>query len=130
MLKEWTRSIKTRPEHPFILLTGARVSSSAVAAFIPTRNFPVGAILPLMGDWANNDSGIAVAVKKITNNKTFAQSCLVMLPQAQAVAKPRERFEPQASAGQLQENIVSNELKEAINAVAPLNLEQNRNIFL
>ena len=41
-----------------------------------------------------------------------------------------ERFEAQASEARVKEQVVSDELKQAINTVLPLNLEQNRNIFL
>ncbi len=49
------------------------------------------------------------------------------------MAKLTERFEAQALAAQAKASIVSDELKQAINetlAVLPLDLAQNRNVFL
>ena len=50
-----------------------------------------------------------------------------------AAAQLTERFAAQALAAQALESIVSDELKQAINAqlvVLPLDLAQNRNVFL
>jgi len=75
-----------------------------------------------------------VTVKELlghrTINMTNRYTHLAQEHKALAVAKLSERFETQASEARAKESLVSDELKEAINAVSPLNLEQNRNIFL
>ena len=73
-----------------------------------------------------------------TNNMTNRYAHLAQEHKAQAVAKLTERFEPQPGEAQAHPVTVSEESKQAlrvasgqaINAVSPLNLEQNRNIFL
>ena len=83
-----------------------------------------------------------VTVKELlghkTNNMTNRYAHLAQEHKAQAVAKLTERFEPQPGEAQAHPVTVSEESKQAlrvasgqaINAVSPLNLEQNRNIFL
>jgi len=75
-----------------------------------------------------------VTVKDLLGHKTLAMTNrythLAQEHKAQAVAKLTERFEAQAVEAEAKAGVVSDELKEAINAVSPLNLEQNRNIFL
>jgi hypothetical protein len=63
-------------------------------------------------------------------NMTVRYSHLVPEHKAQAVAKLEERFKGSVEQTQAQSAVVSPELKEAINAVLPPKLEQNRNIFL
>ena len=75
-----------------------------------------------------------VTVKELLGHKginmTLRYSHLVPEHKAQAVAKLEERFKAKVVEPQSQTQGVSPELKEAIGAVSPLNLEQNRNIFL
>ena len=61
---------------------------------------------------------------------TVRYSHLVPEHKAQAVTKLSERFDGFKTESANQSAIVSPELKEAINAVLPLNLEQDRNVFL
>jgi integrase len=63
-------------------------------------------------------------------NMTLRYSHLVPEHKAQAVAKLGERFAGIKTESATEQATVSPELKEAINAVSPLNLEQNRNVFL
>jgi hypothetical protein len=63
-------------------------------------------------------------------NMTVRYSHLVPEHKAQAVAKLEERFKAPVEQTQAQSAVVSPELKEAINAVLPPKLEENRNIFL
>ena len=73
-----------------------------------------------------------VTVKELLGHKTIAMtvrySHLVQEHKAQALAKLSERI--QAERNDSESQVVSDELKQAINALLPLNLEQNRNIFL
>ena len=75
-----------------------------------------------------------VTVKELLGHKTINMTNrythLAQEHKAQAVAKLSERFKLKRAKREAKEGIVSDELKEAINAVLPLNLEQNRNIFL
>jgi len=75
-----------------------------------------------------------VTVKELLGHKTInitnRYTHLAQEHKAQAVAKLTERFESPANSAPVQEAFVADELKEAINAVSTLNLEQNRNIFL
>ena len=75
-----------------------------------------------------------VTVKELLGHKTINMTNrythLAQDHKAQAVAKLSERMQAEKTATDAQGEIVSPELKEAINAVSPLNLEQNRNIFL
>jgi hypothetical protein len=75
-----------------------------------------------------------VTVKELLGHKTINMTNrythLAQEHKALAVAKLTERFEPKASEEHAQEAVVSDELKQAINDVSPLNLEQNRNVFL
>jgi hypothetical protein len=74
-----------------------------------------------------------VTVKELLGRKTIAMTnCYTHLAQehkAQALAKLSGRFEARSSEAKPETGVVSEELKDAINAVSPLNLEQNRNIF-
>ena len=65
-----------------------------------------------------------------TINMTNRYTHLAQEHKAQAVAKSSERMSAEKPAADAQPEIVSAELKEASNAVLPLKLEQNRNIFL
>ena len=60
---------------------------------------------------------------------TVRYSHLVPEHKAQAVTKLSERFDGFKSESAQKGEIVSPELKEAINAVSPLNLARNRNVF-
>jgi integrase len=75
-----------------------------------------------------------VTVKELLGHKTINMTNrythLAQEHKAQAVAKLSERMRGERTAADAQSEIVSPELKEAMNAVLPLNLEQNRNIFL
>jgi len=61
---------------------------------------------------------------------TVRYSHLVPEHKAQAVTKLSERFDGFKTESAQRSATVSTELKEAINAVLPLNLAQNRNVFL
>jgi len=73
-----------------------------------------------------------VTVKELLGHKTINMTNrythLAQEHKAQAVAKLEDRYK--AAESETQSATVSPELKEAINAVLPSNLEQNRNIFL
>jgi hypothetical protein len=75
-----------------------------------------------------------VTVKELLGHKTINMTNrythLAQEHKAQAVAKLSERIQGERTATDTQAGGVSEELKQAINAVSPLNLEQNRNIFL
>ncbi len=75
-----------------------------------------------------------VTVKELLGHKTINMTNrythLAQEHKALAVTKLTERFDAQALEAQAKAQVVSDELKQAINAVSPLNLEQNRNIFL
>jgi len=75
-----------------------------------------------------------VTVKDLLGHKTINMTNrythLAQEHKAQAVAKLSERMRADATATDARAGIVSEELKQAINAVLPSNLEQNRNIFL
>src|SRR5262245_16944421 len=75
-----------------------------------------------------------VTVKELLGHKTINMTNrythLAQEHKAQAVAKLSERMQGERTAMDAQSEIVSAELKDAINTVLPLNLEQNRNIFL
>src|SRR5262245_34813727 len=67
-----------------------------------------------------------VTVKELLGHKTINMTNrythLAQEHKAQAVAKLTERFEPQVNAVQAQEAFVSDEVKEGIKAVYPMNL--------
>jgi len=75
-----------------------------------------------------------VTVKDLLGHKTIAMTNrythLAPEHKAQAVAKLSERMRGERTVTEAQTGVVSEELKQAINAVSPLKLEQNRNIFL
>jgi Phage integrase family len=75
-----------------------------------------------------------VTVKELLGHKTINMTNrythLAQEHKAQAVAKLSERMQADKTATEAQAGTVSPELKEVINAVSPLNLAQNRNIFL
>jgi Phage integrase family len=75
-----------------------------------------------------------VTVKDLLGHKTIAMTNrythLAPEHKAQAVAKLSERMQGERTVTEAQTGVVSEELKQAINAVSPLKLEQNRNIFL
>ena len=83
-----------------------------------------------------------VTVKELLGHKTINMTNrythLAQEHKAQAVAKLSERMQADKTAAEAQAGTVSDELKQvlrlgsgqAINAVSPLNLAQNRNIFL
>ena len=75
-----------------------------------------------------------VTVKELLGHKTINMTNrythLAQEHKAQAVAKLRERMQAAQTATDAQAEIVSADLKEAINAVLTPKLEQNRNIFL
>ena len=74
-----------------------------------------------------------VTVKEILGHKTINMTNrythLAQEHKAQAVAKLEDRYKAGENETQSQSATVSPELKEAINAVFPPKLEQNRNIF-
>ncbi len=75
-----------------------------------------------------------VTVKELLGHKTINMTNrythLAQEHKAQAVAKLSERMQGVRNATESQSGSVSEELKQAINAVLPPNLAQNRNIFL
>jgi hypothetical protein len=75
-----------------------------------------------------------VTVKELLGHKTSAMTNrythLAQEHKAQAVAKLSERMRGERTVTEAQTGVVSEELKQAINAVSPPKLEQNRNIFL
>ena len=75
-----------------------------------------------------------VTVKELLGHKTINMTNrythLAQEHKAQAVAKLGERIQGERNATESQSGSVSEELKQAINAVLPPNLAQNRNIFL
>ena len=75
-----------------------------------------------------------VTVKELLGHKTINMTNrythLAQEHKAQAVAKLSERMQGERNATESQSGSVSDELKQAINAVLPPNLAQNRNIFL
>ena len=74
-----------------------------------------------------------VTVKELLGHKTINMTNrythLAQEHKAQAVAKLEDRYKAGENETQSQSATVSPELKEAINAVFPPKLEQNRNIF-
>jgi hypothetical protein len=75
-----------------------------------------------------------VTVKELLGHKTIAMTNrythLAQEHKAQAVAKLSDRIQGDRTKTDAQAGVVSEELKQAINAVLPPKLEQNRNIFL
>jgi len=75
-----------------------------------------------------------VTVKELLGHKTINMtnrySHLAQEHKAQAVSKLSQRMQADKTATEAQAGTVSEELKQAINAVSPLKLEQKRNIFL
>jgi len=75
-----------------------------------------------------------VTVKELLGHKTINMTNrythLAQEHKAQAVAKLSERLQAEKTARESQTEAVSEELKQAINAVLTPKLEQNRNIFL
>ncbi|MBI2988094.1 MAG: site-specific integrase [Deltaproteobacteria bacterium] len=75
-----------------------------------------------------------VTVKELLGHKTINMTNrythLAQEHKAQAVAKLGERIQGERNATESQSGSVSEELKQAINAVLPPNVAQNRNIFL
>jgi hypothetical protein len=75
-----------------------------------------------------------VTVKELLGHKTINMTNrythLAQEHKAQAVAKLEDRYKAGENETQSQSATVSPQLKEAINAVFPPKLEQNRNIYL
>jgi integrase len=74
-----------------------------------------------------------VTVKELLGHKTINMTNrythLAQEHKAQAVAKLSERIEGKRNATESQAAVIPEEMKQAINAVSPLNLEQNRKQF-